>query len=146
MFITNFSHFGFLAVQNLWTERHKNENNLRLSGESKRSVLWFVTVDFNHVINVIVFHTVNEGLNQLGAHLESLEILTGILFWHNFNISCFIELQTSMLAKLCNFGRSLCECSVLVANIASHNTLSSNRRNKAIKQQKHDTIVVYTFN
>lgn len=100
------------------------------------------------IVNIIIFHGVNQVLNQYSIHIKPTEVIHGIL-GRNFltlcTIFCFVKNCSSILAHLGNLYGGFCSESTLVPYIANHNSLPSNRRNKPIKEEQHDSIVVEGF-
>lgn len=67
-------------------------------------MLRLVSINADHIINVIILHRVNESLNQLTVKLESIEIGTWVLVWNDL-LSCFsVERVPSLLAETHNVG------------------------------------------
>jgi len=77
--VTDFTHLRFLLQQNIRAKRQHREDNTCLLTKGNRSMWWLVTIDWDHIVDIIVLHRINELLDQLTIQLEPLEVSAGIL-------------------------------------------------------------------
>ena len=90
MFIADLTHFRLLALKDQRTKWKQRKDDRCLGRKSQTSVSRIVSVYDNFLINVIVFHRVNQRFNQLGVKSESGEVLGGILFRNCFHTGGFV--------------------------------------------------------
>lgn len=84
MLVTNFSHLGILRFKDQWTKREKCKHDWCLTRESDAAMLWLIAVHSYHVVDIIIFHCVDQWFNKLLIQLKSTKVLLRILFWKNF--------------------------------------------------------------
>lgn len=130
--VTDLSHLGFLIIHNFRYEGQKREDDLSLGRERQWSVVWQITIDLAHLIDVIILHSVDEWLNQSLIDLESLEHQGGVLLWNHLLVRGFIDTVASCFDKLADLWTIWRSWRTHVSDIACYDTLTSHRWNHPI--------------
>ena len=79
MLVTNFAHLGILSLQNQRAEWKQGEQDLGLIRQGNAAALGLISVYRDHIVDVVVLHDVDQGLNKFLVKFEPCKVLCRVL-------------------------------------------------------------------
>ena len=95
---------------------------------------WIITIDADHLVDVIILHCIDPLLNQWLVKLEAREVLGGVLFRDSLNLGLAIDKVARVLDQFAHFGVMMGRRGAHIAHIACNYTLTGDGWDKAVEE------------